>query len=142
MAPCRAIRLVQLSPNFESVSRDGPEGRARSVPSVGQKDIDRRLPGRGLGLGWVHEVAGGGRAVDGQDCCAHQGKVLWAVTRPDLFAPAIAQAGLAPDRVIHVAADVEKALLACFEEGLRHDGLGAVVAETARFSIAASRRLQ
>jgi protein ImuA len=113
-----------------------------SVLSFGQKDIDRRLPERGLGLGCAHEVAGGSRAVDGQDCCAHQGKVLWVVTRPDLFAPAIAQAGLAPDRVILVAADDEKALLACFEEGLRQDGLGAVVAETARFSITASRRLQ
>ena len=33
-------------------------------------------------------------------------------------------------------------LLACFEEGLRHGGLGAVVAEVARLSMTASRRLQ
>lgn len=31
---------------------------------------------------------------------------------------------------------------ACFKEGLRHDGLGAVVAELARLSMTASRRLQ
>src|SRR6185503_8464840 len=31
---------------------------------------------------------------------------------------------------------------ACFEEGLRHGGLGAVVAEVARLSMTASRRLQ
>ena len=30
----------------------------------------------------------------------------------------------------------------CFEEGLRHGGLGAVVAEAARLSMTASRRLQ
>lgn len=64
------------------------------------------------------------------------------VTRPDLFAPAIARAGLAPDRVIHVEAGDKKALLACFEEGLRHGGLGAVVAEAARLSMTASSRLQ
>ena len=33
-------------------------------------------------------------------------------------------------------------MLACFEEGLRHPGLGAVVAEVARLSMTASRRLQ
>jgi protein ImuA len=33
-------------------------------------------------------------------------------------------------------------MLACFEESLRHGGLGAVVAEVARLSMAASRRLQ
>ncbi|GAB1584113.1 hypothetical protein PPNSA23_40560 [Phyllobacterium phragmitis] len=71
-----------------------------------------------------------------------QGKILWIVTRTDLFAPALAQVGLAPDRLIHVEAGDEKALLACFEEGLRHGGPGAVVAETARLSMTASRRLQ
>jgi protein ImuA len=70
------------------------------------------------------------------------GRVLWCVTRQDLFAPAIAQAGLLPDRVIYVEAGDEKSLLACFEEGLRHGALGAVVAEVARLSMTASRRLQ
>jgi protein ImuA len=60
----------------------------------------------------------------------------------DLFAPALAQAGLMPDRVIYVEAGDEKSVLICFEEGLRHGGLGAVVAEVARLSMTASRRLQ
>jgi protein ImuA len=64
------------------------------------------------------------------------------VTRQDLFAPAIAQAGLSHGRVIYVEAGDEKAVLACFEEGLRHGGLGAVVAEVAKLSMTASRRLQ
>jgi protein ImuA len=73
--------------------------------------------------------------------------VLWCVTRQDLFAPALALAGLAPDRVIYVEAGDERSVLACFEEGLRHGrlhggGLGAVVAEVARLSMTASRRLQ
>lgn len=70
------------------------------------------------------------------------GWVLWCLTRPDLFAPALAQAGLDPDRVIYVEAGDELAVLACFEEGLRHGALTAVVAEVARLSMTASRRLQ
>jgi protein ImuA len=45
--------------------------------------------------------------------------VLWCVTRQDLFAPAIAQAGLLPGLVIYVEAGDEKSLLAfdnfCFQ---------------------------
>jgi protein ImuA len=73
---------------------------------------------------------------------ARGGQVLWCVTRQDLFAPAIAQAGLLPDRVIYVDAGDEPSVLACFEEALRHGGLGAVVAEVATLSMTASRRLQ
>jgi protein ImuA len=54
----------------------------------------------------------------------------------------LAQAGLVPDRVIYVEAGDEKAVLACFEESLRHGGLAAVVAKVARLSMTASRRLQ
>ena len=71
-----------------------------------------------------------------------RGKVLWCVTRQDLFAPALAQAGLKSDRVIYLEAGDDKTVLACFEEGLRHGGLGAVVAEVARLPMTASRRLQ
>jgi protein ImuA len=71
-----------------------------------------------------------------------RGKVLWCITRPDLFAPALAQAGLVPDRVIYIEAGDEKTVLICFEKGLRHGGLGAVVAGFARLSMGASRRLR
>lgn len=130
---------------------EGGADRVREVMPFGVAEIDRRLPGGGLTLGALHEVAGGGNgAVDGAAAALFvagiaartRGKVLWIVTRADLFAPAIAQAGLAPDRMIHVEAGDEKAVLACFEEGLRHGGLGAVVAETAHLSMTASRRLQ
>src|SRR5260370_18316554 len=134
------------------------EGRARhrrTVLPFGVKAIDERLPEGGLALGALHEVAGGGNgAMDGAAaarCAAgiaarRRGCVLWCVTREDLFAPALAAAGLTPDRVIYVEAGDEKSVLACFEEGLRHGGshggLGAVVAEVARLSMTASRRLQ
>ncbi|MEY9625051.1 ImuA family protein [Sinorhizobium fredii] len=130
---------------------EGASGRARQILPFGIAAIDCRLPGGGLALGALHEVAGGGNgAIDGAAAALFaagiaartKGKVLWCVTRPDLFAPALAQVGLLPGRVIYVEAGDEKALLSCVEEGLRHGGLGAVVGELARLSITASRRLQ
>ncbi|WP_019995404.1 ImuA family protein [Aureimonas ureilytica] len=136
----------------ERVQRlEGRDARVRKALPFGLPEIDGRLPGGGLVLGALHEVAGGGNgAVDGAAAALFtagvaartKGKVLWCVTRQDLFAPAIAQAGLAPGRVIFVEAGDEKTLLACFEDGLRHGGLGAVVAEVAKLSMTASRRLQ
>jgi protein ImuA len=121
------------------------------VLPFGIKAIDQHLPEGGLALGALHEVAGGSNgAVDGAAsafftagiAARTRGQVLWCVTRQDLFAPAVAQAGLLPERVIYLEAGDEPSVLACFEEGLRHRGLGAVVAEVARLSMTASRRLQ
>ena len=125
--------------------------RHADVLPFGLDPIDSKLPGKGLALGALHEVAGGGTgAIDGAAAALFvagiaartNGKVLWCLTRPDLFAPAIAQAGLTSDRVIYVEAGDEKAVLACFEEGLRHGGLGSVVAEVSQLTMTASRRLQ
>jgi protein ImuA len=122
-----------------------------SVLPFGIEAIDRHLPEGGLALGALHEVAGGGNgAIDGAAAALFtagiaartRGQVLWCVARQDLFAPALAQAGLLPDRVIYLDADDEPSVLACFEEGLRHGALGAVVAEVATLSMTASRRLQ
>jgi hypothetical protein len=128
---------------------EGAASRRALVLPFGIKAIDRHLPGGGLALGALHEVAGGGNGTIHGAAAAlfaagiaarTRGKVLWCLTRPDLFAPALAQAGLVPDRVIYVEAGDEKSVLICFEEGLRHGGLGAVVAEVARLSLTASRR--
>jgi protein ImuA len=125
--------------------------RALAVLPFGLPEIDARLPGGGLGLGALHEVAGGGNgAIDGAAAALFaagiaartKGQILWCVIRQDLFAPAIAQAGLAADRVIYVEAGDDKTVLACFEEGLRHSGLGGVIAEIGRLSMTNSRRLQ
>jgi protein ImuA len=126
-------------------------GRRRLVLPFDLNALDRHLPGGGLALGALHEVAGGGHgAIDGAAAALFTagiaarlgGQVLWCLTRQDLFAPALVQAGLVPDRVIYVEAGDEKSVLICFEEGLRHGGLGVVVAEVARLSMTASRRLQ
>jgi len=126
-------------------------GRQHAALPFGIPGVDSRLPGGGLARGALHEVAGGGNgAIDGAAAALFaagiaartRGKVLWCITRPDLFAPALAQAGLSPDRVIYLEAGDDRTVLTCFEEGLRHGGLGAVVAEIARLSMTASRRLQ
>lgn len=136
----------------ERIARlEGGQARAQAFLPFGIETMDRVLPGGGLRLGALHEVAGGANgAVHGAAAALFaasiaarlKGKVLWCVTRPDLFAPALAQAGLSPGRVIHVEAGDETSVLACFEEGLRHGGPTAVVAELARLSMTASRRLQ
>ncbi|MEP7457590.1 damage-inducible protein [Phyllobacterium sp. SB3] len=147
---------MRPSPAIESLRAqiEKIEGRGRRVQSVlpfGISDMDSRLPSKGLALGALHEIAGGGNgAIDGAAAALFaagiaartRGKVLWVITRQDLFAPALAQAGLAPDRVIYVEAGNDKTVLACLEEGLRHGGLGAVVGEVTRLDMTASRRLQ
>jgi protein ImuA len=130
---------------------EGRHRRATTVLPFGLAAMDSRLPGGGLARGALHEVAGGGNgAIDGAAAALFTagiaaritGKVLWCVTRPDLFAPALSQAGLKSDRVIYLEGGDEKTVLACFEEGIRHGGLGAVVAEVTRLPMTASRRLQ
>ncbi|OHV22682.1 damage-inducible protein [Rhizobium sp. RMa-01] len=141
--------IAELCERIERL--EGGVIRTRAVLPFGVPAIDGRLPGGGLVLGALHEVAGGGNgAIDGAAAALFaagvaartKGKVLWCMTRADLFAPALAQVGLLPGRVIYVEAGDEKALLSCIEEGLRHGGLGAVVGELARLSMVASRRLQ
>lgn len=145
----RTAAMRALRARIESI--EGERRTSRATLPFGLREVDTRLPGGGLALGALHEVAGGGNgALDGAAAALFvagiaarlKGKALWCLTRPDLFAPAIAQAGLLPDRVIYVEAGDEKSVLGCFEEGLRHGGLGCVVAELAQLSMTASRRLQ
>jgi len=68
--------------------------------------------------------------------------VLWIGARTDLYAPGLAQAGLASGGVIHVRPRDDADALAVAEDGL-HDGSPcAVVVEASRASMIATRRLQ
>ena len=147
MRPTSAIESLRVQVR----QIEGRRRRATTVLPFEIAAVDSRLPGGGLLVGALHEVAGGGNgAIDGAAAALFtagiaartRGKVLWCVTRPDLFAPALSQAGLKSDSVIYLEAGDEKTVLACFEEGLRHGGLGAVVAEVARLPMTASWRLQ
>jgi protein ImuA len=130
---------------------EGSAFKKAAVLPFGVRDIDERLPGGGLAYGALHEIAGGGAGtVDGAAAALFaagiaarsKGKILWCLTRPDLFFPAISQAGLHPDRVIFCEADKEEDVLASMEAGLSFGGLGAVVGELVRLPMTASRRLQ
>lgn len=114
-------------------------------------EIDAALPGGGLPLGALHELAGSGADLQHGAAPAlfaagvlarMEGKVLWVLGQHDLFAPGLAAAGLHPDRVIYAEAGRADALLV-MEEGLRQAGLAGVVAEiSGRITLSASRRLQ
>ncbi|HEY5379305.1 MAG TPA: damage-inducible protein [Pseudolabrys sp.] len=126
-------------------------GDHRSILALGIPAIDRALPGGGLPRGALHECAGGGLgAVHGAAAALFvagvlgrlKGQVFWCLRARDLFAPALAGAGLPPDRVIYAEASDDKTVLLCMEEGLRHKGLAGVVGEVARLPVTASRRLQ
>src|ERR1700691_4047032 len=108
----RAAHVRHRVPASSSPANRRPAAaRHTTVLPFGIAAVDSRLPGGGLSVGALHEVAGGGNgAIDGAAAALFtagiaartRGKVLWCVTRPDLFAPALAQAGVGPDRVIYV----------------------------------------
>ncbi|MFC0200818.1 ImuA family protein [Paracoccus rhizosphaerae] len=144
----RDRNLALLRARIAQLEGDGR--RVQGVLPFGVRELDRRLPQGGLALGALHEVAGGGNGtVDGAAAACFAagiaarlpGPVLWCVTQADLFAPGLEQAGLPPGRVIHVEAGDDRTVLASMEEGLRHGGLAAVVAEVGRLPMIASRRL-
>ena len=123
----------------------------RAVLPFGVPPLDARLPGGGLALGALHEVAGGAEeALYGATAARFaagilaraQGEVLWCRRQADLFAPSLAQAGLPPSRVIFADAGDEAGVLAAMEEGLRWPGLAGVIGEVDKLSMTASRRLQ
>ncbi|MDR5012347.1 ImuA family protein [Agrobacterium tumefaciens] len=132
-------------------SMEGVSAKRAGTLSFGVSEIDAALPGGGLAYGALHEFAGGGSGtVDGAAaalCVAGiaartKGPVIWCLTRPDLFFPALSHVGLHPDRVIFVESDKEEDVLANMEEGLSFGGLGAVVGELVRLPMVSSRRLQ
>lgn len=126
-----------------------PAGGAASI-ALGVAAIDQALPGGGLRLNALHEITSDGPDTEHAAAATLfvagilarlDGPVLWVLRQADLFAPGLAGAGLHPDRIVF--AEAGKDVLPVAEEGLRHKGLGAVVAEPAgRISLVASRRLQ
>jgi len=124
-----------------------PKHPGTAIP-FGIPAIDNRLPGNGL-QNALHEVAGVGSETEHAAAAARfiagilsrlSGPILWAQEWPDVYAPALAGAGLAPGRVIHLRAG--RQVLAAMEEGLHARSLAGVVGETsARVTLTASRRL-
>jgi protein ImuA len=149
MVPASARILDELRDRIARIEQaDRPTHR---VVPFDVAAIDARLPQRGLALGALHEIAGGGLGAVHAAAAALfvagvlaqiDGTVLWCLRSRDLFAPALAGAGLHPDRVIFAEAGDERTVLLCMEEGLRQAGIAGAVGEVARLPITASRRLQ
>jgi protein ImuA len=118
--------------------------------------IDRHLPGGGLVLGALHEFAGEGADLEEASLAAAalarligrrlrhdlNGSVLWIGRQRDLYARALPQAGLDPDRLLHLQVRRNADALWALEEALRCRSLSAVVGEVAALDLTQSRRLQ
>jgi len=145
----RRGRLVRLRRYLAEAEGFGAKGAVLpfAVPA-----IDRALPWGGLPLAALHDIECAG--IPGEDGAATgfltgilarlapQRPVLWCVQHPDLHAPGLALAGLAPPRLLLVRAPQEREILWAMEEGLRSHALAAVVGEVEALSTPASRRLQ
>ena len=155
LSPSRSERLAALRAEVRAIESAAADG-ARDCLPFEVDAIDRRLAGGGLAVPALHEAAGA-RAGLGDDAAATLfiagiaarlsmaeagGTILWALSRRDLFAPGLAQAGLGPDRVIYAECRNDEEVLAVMEEGLRHGGLAGVVGEIGRAQMASTRRLQ
>jgi len=145
----RTTLLQDLRAQVARIERRGTAPGAATLP-FGIPALDAALPEGGLARGALHEVFGAsaeaghgaGVALFAAGILARaDGPVLWVSEHFDLFAPALADAGLGPERVLHVEAGRD--VLLAMEEGLRHPGLAGVVGEVfGRLGLTASRRLQ
>jgi protein ImuA len=143
-----SLRAKIAGIGIASIGRSCPAERPRAL-AFGIPAVDAHVPAGGLALGALHEVAGSGPEVEHAAAATLflagilarlPGFVLWVVSRGDLFAPALAGAGLHPDRVL--IAEAGKSVPLVMEEGLRHASLAAVVGEVqGRFTLTAGRRL-
>lgn len=151
--PAAATRSEILARLRESV--DGTRGNGAAALAFSLAEIDGRLADEGLAGAALHEVAPAAPALSDDAAAtlfvagiaarfaALTGqRVLWAVTRFDLYAPGLEQAGLSPSQVLFAEARADKDVLAAMEDGLRHGSLAAVVGEVKRADMTTTRRLQ
>ena len=145
-----AVDLIALQDRIRRIERPGAL-RHGALP-FRVEAIDRALPGGGLALGALHEILGTG--ADEEDGAAAagfaagiagrigEGTVLWCLKRNDLYGPGLAGHGLDPARIALVRAKRDADILWALEEGLRAQGVAAVVGEVGRLPMVVGRRLQ
>lgn len=149
----RLSRLDTLRDEIRVIKAFGKK-TSRNVLPFGIAEMDRRVGKGGLQQGALHDFAGGSREL-ADDAAAtlfmagiaarassKGGMVLWAFRWRDLFAPALAQVGLSPHRLIQAECGRDEDVLTVMEEGLRHGGLAAVIGETNQVAMPSTRRLQ
>jgi len=146
-----AKRLENLRDEVRKLVPAAQRGGVRVA--FGVETVDDRIMGNGLSVSALHEVAAAtvGPADDASATLFVAGiaarakaksPVIWIVSRFDLFAPGLQQAGLPPEQLLQVEARKDEDALAVMEDALRHGGAGAVVGEITRVSMTATRRLQ
>ena len=148
-------RIAALKAEIDAIERTGRAGSGAPL-RLGIDEVDGRLASGGLAIG-LHEAASASPAAPDEAAATlflaalaacfsrrdeGRSQVLWALTRRDLFAPALALAGLGPDRVLYAECGNDEEALAVMEEGIRHGSLAAVVGEVGRALMPATRRLQ
>jgi len=150
----RASHRSQLLDRLRAeVSGRSVSTRAGDAMPLGLAAIDAKLAQGGLSNA-LHDLAPASPDLS-QDAAATlfaagmagrfaaQGSsIVWAVSRFDLYAPGLEQAGLAADRIIFVEARTDDDVLAVMEDALRYGALAAVVGEVKRAGMTATRRLQ
>ena len=123
------------------------------VMPFGDDRIDRCLPGGGLPLGQLHEVAATG--LDGEAGALSAAfligllarmpppnPIFWIATTRDLHAPGLLAYGLDPGRLIIVHTEADNTVLTAMEIALRTRNTAAVVGEAGRLDRIGSHRLQ
>jgi protein ImuA len=152
MSSLRARQLVVLRDRIRRL--DKPRLTDQPVLSLGFPVIDGALPWNGLPGAALHEIVGrpGDGAATGfavwllARLTQQGGQVLWcrgAGGETGIpYAPALAQAGLPPERVIVVEAANASERLWAMEEGLRSGSFSAVLAEDTDVDLTVTRRLQ
>lgn len=124
------------------------------VLPFGVGPLDHLLAGGGLDGAGLHEVAAASASWSDDAAAtlfaagiaarfAAPGlSALWALTRFDLYAPGLEQAGLGPGRILYAQGSSDRELLAMCEDALRDGALACVVAEVKAADQTATRRLQ
>ncbi|PXA87404.1 protein ImuA [Nostoc sp. 3335mG] len=121
----------------------------------GIDDVDRRLGAGGIDGAGLHEVAAASTTL-GDDAAATLfvaglaarfaaipgANVAWALTRFDLYAPGLEQAGLPAAKLLYLQGKDETMALALAEDALREGRFAAVIAEVKVADQTATRRLQ
>lgn len=153
LSPTDRVRAGQLATLRAEVARV----RANRGPALGfgVEALDRRLVDGGLDGAGLHEIAAAtaGLSDDAAATLFAAGiaarfarapgfTVLWAITRFDLYAPGLEQAGLPPSKVVYAQGRKDAEVLALAEDGLRDGSLACVVAEVKSADRTATRRLQ
>jgi protein ImuA len=148
--PALSPAIAHLRERIARIERLHARGSTeRSIP-MDIAAMDQVLPTGGIRLGALHEAASAGSDTEHGAAATLfiagilarlDGPILWVLRQADLFAPGLAGVGLDPCRIVF--AEAGKQVLPVMEEGFRHSGLAAVVAEhSGRLSLVASRRLQ